>query len=491
MNFSISKISLRTRLLTITAFALLALLIAVLSAYRTARTSEFYAERQATANISTVLRELVRGRLDAEKFERNGKMPPHIREAFERYADEKTRSTAIAIHLEPEISAGFCTANGEAQGAIYNQNFNADELPYVQNACRNLSENNLHRYELKDSILLIETTEIDEAKNEIAGAFAVQSIGKSNIFADRFNFLTQSILLVSAIGLAVFSFLTLRDWRGGMEKIEIGLQEIPNNLSKRIDAPPIAELNAISLEINRLAEKLETNSSRQKTLEKDLAHSEKLAALGRMASGAAHEIRNPLAAMKLKIQLAERSQFDAEKMEKTFTVLGEEIERLDNIVKKMLEASRPSHLDLRKISLSGLLDQRLAMIKEKASAQSIEIQFEMSGKNILVEADAEKLTQVFDNLFNNALEAMPGGGILRVETQTENENFIIKISDSGAGIPKTERAKLFELFYTTKDKGTGLGLAISREIVEAHNGRLYFSESETGAMFIVEVPLLT
>ena len=490
MNFSISKISLRTRLLTITAFALIALLIAVLSAYRTARTSEFYAERQAQTSVMDVLRQLSRGITDEEDFRAKRKMPPHIREAFEKHKDVFTRSAVVALNGEREISAGYCSSSGQQLGAKRSQKFSSEEIPYVENICGNLSENGLRSYSFKDSTLYIGTAQIDDEKKEVATAYAIKSVGKSNIFADRFNLLTQGFLLVSAIGLLIFSFLTLRDWRGGMRKIESGRREIPNDLSKRIDAPPIAELNAISFEINNLAEKLEENLRRQKTLEKDLANNEKLAALGRVASGVAHEVRNPLAAMKLKIQLAQRQNFDREKLGKTFAVLNEEIARLDQLISRMLDAGKPKTLNFKACAPSSIVRERLEFIEEKADAQNVKIETDFSDAEAKAEIDAKKITQVFDNLFNNALEAMPDGGILKVETKVENNKFIVQISDSGRGISEAERAKLFELFYTTKDKGTGLGLAISREIVEAHNGRLYLSESATGAVFVVELPLL-
>ncbi len=491
MFLLLKKMSLRARLMALTAFALIALLIAVLSAYRTARTSEFYAERQAAASVNAAVRELSRRTNEAENFGgKDNKMPPHVREAFEKYQDVPTRRTAIALHGDSEVSGGFCDSKNEISGAIYNQNFSQDEMQFVQNACRGSNSNDTRRYDFQSSTLFVASADFDGADNEIKRVFAARSVAKSGVFADRFNFLTQSFLLISVIGLVVFSFLTLRDWRGGMLKIERGLREMPDDLSNRIDAPPLAELNRISLEINRLAENLETNLMRQKSLEKDLAHSEKLAALGRMASGAAHEIRNPLAAMKLKIQLAERSKFDAGKLEKTFAVLTEEIERLDNIVKKLLEASRPAKLNFSRIKIDDLLKNRLAMIAEKAAANSVEIKFETNDGVPEIEADAEKLTQVFDNLLNNALEAMPDGGILRVNVSTEYEKFIVEIADTGAGVDDGDKARIFELFYTTKDKGTGLGLAISREIVEAHGGKMRFeSELDKGAAFFVELPL--
>lgn len=487
MDFSISKISLRSRLLLLTAFAFLALLIAVLSAYRTAQTSAFYAERQAQTSVSAVLRELSRGTSETEYVGKNRKMPPHVREALENYADEKTRAAAIALRGEREISAGFCTANGANTGAIFNQNFSADESPYIQNICKNLSENGVRRYEFSNTTLFVETAQIEDESDEIKGAFAVRSIGKSGFFADRFNFLTQGFLLLSAIGLLIFAVLTLRDWRVGMRKIETGLQAIPNDLSERIDVPKISELAKISREINRLAENLETNLAKQNELEKNLATNEKLAALGRVASGVAHEIRNPLAAMKLKIQMAARNEFDKTKLEKTFAVLNEEIARLDNLISKMLDAGKQKKLNFALVSPTELLRERLEFLREKAEANKVEIKMDFSDADEKINIDGEKIKQVFDNLLLNALEAMSDGGTLNVRAFNNADKIICEFSDSGAGISPPEKEKIFEPFFTTKNKGTGLGLAISREIIEAHGGNLFLAESETGAKFIVEL----
>ncbi len=487
MNFSISKISLRSRLLLMTAFAFLALLIAVLSAYRTAQMSASYAERQAQTSIGAVLRELSRGTSDAEYLGRNHKMPPHVREAFENYADEKKRATAIGLHGEQEVSAGFCASDGVISGEIFNQNFSADESPYVKNVCKTLNENGVRRYEFANSTLFVETAQIEDENGAVKGAFAVRSVGKSGIFADRFNFLTQGFLLVSAIGLLLFSILTLRDWRGGMRKIESGLLVIPKDLSERINEPGISELAQISREINRLAENLETNLAKQNELEKDLATSEKLAALGRVASGVAHEIRNPLAAMKLKIQMAARQDFDKSKLEKTFAVLNEEIARLDNLISKMLDAGKQKKLNFKTISPTEILRERLAFISEKAEVQNVNIETEFNENIIKINADAEKLTQIFDNLLLNALEAMQNGGVLSIRAFNENDKIIYEFKDSGAGVSENEKEKIFEPFFTTKDKGTGLGLAISREIAEAHNGKLFLANSEYGAKFVLEL----
>lgn len=489
----------RTRLYLLTALVFFALLVAMVSAFRTARTTTVFAQRQAIININWAVRELAREAADFETnrgdFDRNRKLPPHLREIYSRYNDEFSRTTAATLYRFEEVSGGFCTTNSEFKGEIFKQNFSAEETSEVKKICRELSANNeteTKRIVFGGRILYIAVLPITDENNNfksnsINGVFAAREVAQANIFADRFNLLTQMFLLISIIISIIFAFLTLRDWRSGMFKIETGLSAISGDLSKRIDEPKIDELNIISREINNLAKNLESNIARQKQLENDLARNEKLAALGRVASGVAHEVRNPLASMKLKIQLAERNKTDKSKLNKTFNVLLEEIERLDGLVRKLLDVSRPSKMNLSEINLVDVIGRRISLIKEKAELNSVKIETSFA-ENLNVEADGEKLAQVFDNLLLNAVEAMPNGGILKVLAGANDNKAIVEISDEGTGISDDIKARLFEPFFTTKDKGTGLGLAISREIIEAHSGRLYSAESENGAKFVIELP---
>lgn len=487
----LQKMSLGMRLLVLTAFALIALLIALLSAYRTAQMSAIFTERQAETSVKTSLREILRESSNiGQRPDPNRKIPPHIKEINQRYSDDFSRSTAIALHRFEDVSGGFCSENGETKGAIFNQTFSTDEMQYIKNACQQIANNQsfeTKKLEFTDSILFMAAEQTEEPNSEIKGAFTARSVAKTNFFAERFNLLTQGFLLLAVIGLVVFSLLTLREWRRGMLKIENGLGEISQDLKARIDLPKLTELNQIGFSINGLAENLEKNLQRQKELETDLTRNEKLAALGRVASGIAHEVRNPLASMKLKIQLAERANFAPEKLEKTFTVLRGEIERLDNLVKKLLDISRPTKLKTTELSLVSLIEQRLSFIKEKADAQNIFIKTEFADQDSIIKADGEKLAQVFDNLFLNALEAMPNGGNLQVSIVELTDYFQIKITDNGEGVAAESREKLFEPFFTTKEKGTGLGLAVSREIIEMHGGRIYLAET-IRTEFIIEIP---
>lgn len=497
----IGKISLRTRLFLLTVFALTALLIAVLSAFRTAQMSATFAERQTEISVNAAGRELAReapeiGKLP-NQFDKEGRLLPHLRDIYSRYTDEPSRTTAIALHRFENVSGGFCTNRGEPVGFISANQTAIDERQLASNICRNtvtdpdfiskkINVENVYFYTVTMPVFS-ETGLKEKSSNEIISAIAFKSLPKSDGYSDRFNLLTQGFLVVSVIVVALFSFLTLREWRRGMLKIESGLHEISQDLSARIDEQGIIELEKISKEINALAENLETNLARQKQLETDLTRHEKLAALGRVASGIAHEVRNPLASMKLKIQLAERNKFDTTKLEKTFNILEEEINRLDTLVKKLLDISRPTTLNMSRISLVNIIKQRLSLIEEQTRLQNISVETAFPSFEASVSADPEKLAQIFDNVFLNAIQSMPGGGNLSVAVKECSASFQVKIADDGSGIDKNARERLFEPFFTTRDNGTGLGLAISREIIEAHGGKIYLTDADR-TEFVVEIP---
>lgn len=515
---TLHKTSLRTRLVLLTAVSVLALVIALVSAYRTARTSEAFARRQAESNVSNAARELAReardypnGRSDSTAAATSGAkkrppmMPPHEREILARYNDSFSRSSAIALHRFADTAGGFCAGSGggEILGLTAAENFgampNEQEREAIKNFCRQMNRtqdfssgqiavgDNVFFYAVAPA--LFENDVGNETNGAIFGAFAFRRLPASpGVFGDWFNLLTQGFLLASVIGLTAFSFLTWRDWQSGMRQIETGLREISNDLRARIIAPPMPELNRVGNSINNLAADLDANLQRRKELEQTLVRNEKLAALGRVVAGVAHEVRNPLASMKLKIQLATRGDFEKRKIEKTFDVLQQEIERLDNLVKKLLDVSRPARLNFSGFSLIELIRQRLSLVAEQAAAQNVKIEFNAPGEAAKIIADRERLAQVFDNLFRNALEAMPSGGTLEISLEKESDFYRVKIADTGAGFSAEERERLFEPFFTTRDKGTGLGLTISRELTEAHGGKIRLIDDEAkGAAFVVEL----
>ena len=502
--------SLRSRLLILTAFSVVALLIALLSAWRTAATSEAFARRQAELSVSGAAGELAReardyptGRSDPGGDDKNKRMPPHEREIFARFTDSFERSAAIALHRFGETAGGFCLSDGNVQALVSGDNFGfaptVRELEAVVNVCRQTGaagDFTTQQIVVDNRVLLVSAQplraqlDLSETRpDSMTGTVAFRRWQPSSVLNDSFSLLTQGFLLLSVVGLAAFSFLTWRDWQRGMKQIETGLEQLSGDLEARIVSPPVLELKRISQSINDLATNLKDNLIRQKELEQSIAKNEKLVALGRVVAGVAHEVRNPLASIKLKIQLAERHKFDGAKMEKTFLVLGEEIDRLDTLVKKLLDVSRPAKLNFSSFSLVELIVQRISLLVETAAGQNVTVELDRRDETTQVFADRERLAQVFDNLFRNSLEAMPEGGKLKIRIEKAVDSYLVYISDEGQGFSPTERERLFEPFFTTKETGTGLGLTISREIAKAHGGTIYLSErAESGATFIVELP---
>jgi signal transduction histidine kinase len=166
---------------------------------------------------------------------------------------------------------------------------------------------------------------------------------------------------------------------------------------------------------------------------------------------------------------------DESKKEEYLSFTGlilKEIRRVNEIVEQFLTLSRPFQLNLRISSLQELLKNLIALFQEEAFSQGVNLQTEVDPDLPLIRMDNERLTQAFINIMKNGMQAMGQGGILRVETHSLNDHVEVVISDSGSGIPPEQMEKIFNYYYTTKDKGVGLGLPIAHRIIEAHGGQL-------------------
>jgi two-component system sensor histidine kinase PilS (NtrC family) len=209
-----------------------------------------------------------------------------------------------------------------------------------------------------------------------------------------------------------------------------------------------------------------------KKLETEIKQKEKWAAVGELSANIAHEIRNPLAAMKGSIEMLREDKFPAKHREKLMDIALKEMSRLDNIVTEFLTYSRPRPLEIQNVDLHMLLDETMSLLNNiEQAVGNISIRKDFEG-TLFVDADPQKMKQVFWNLGINAIEAMKSGGELVIATREEADSVRITFSDTGAGIEQSTLEKIFFPFFTTKDEGTGLGLAIAYRIVEEHNGNL-------------------
>jgi len=242
----------------------------------------------------------------------------------------------------------------------------------------------------------------------------------------------------------------------------------------------------------RVAQVILRDVSARKKMEEQLIHTEKLAALGRLAASLAHEINNPLQAIRSSISLLAKRPLDEVKRERFLTVADQEVERLIQLVQRTIDFYRPSKERWEDTDVNALLEDTLALSSKQLQHSGIKITKELPARLPLVEALPNYLKQVFINVVLNAVEAMPHGGELTVRTglDSENDELAIAFRDTGVGIPSSDLPYVFEPFYTTKERGTGLGLAISYSIVERHGGRMEVQSKEgKGTTFTVRLPL--
>jgi two-component system sensor histidine kinase HydH len=224
--------------------------------------------------------------------------------------------------------------------------------------------------------------------------------------------------------------------------------------------------------------------------DKQIMQAEKMAAIGELAAGIAHEIRNPLGIITGSAETVRKHDHPKIRAEMVNYIL-EESKRINGLISTFLDFARPKEPKLVHCDLKEVLEKTLFLLSPKAKTMGIEIKKEVPIQPILVSADPEQLRQAFMNLGVNALEAMPQGGVLRVKmTEGTKDGLFIQFSDTGKGIPREMRTKIFDPFFTTKEGGTGLGLFIAHQIITKHGGDIVFQGGETGgSIFTISLPL--
>jgi len=216
--------------------------------------------------------------------------------------------------------------------------------------------------------------------------------------------------------------------------------------------------------------------SELKTLREELERSRTLAAIGNLAAGVAHEIRNPLSSLKGFATYFKEKYGDDADVKEVAGIMIEEIERLNRVITQLLNLARPASLKKEHTDLKGLVDQSIKTTSPEFDRQGVQIINEVAGTKVY--CDPDQMKQVFINLFLNALAATDLGGKVTVEAEELSDNrVLITISDTGCGIKPTDLPRVFDPFFTTKSSGTGLGLTIVHKVIEAHGGEVHISST--------------
>jgi signal transduction histidine kinase len=223
--------------------------------------------------------------------------------------------------------------------------------------------------------------------------------------------------------------------------------------------------------------------------DRQIMQSEKLASLGQLAAGIAHEIRNPLGIISGSAETLLK-QSDPETQREMAEYIVEESERLNSMIGNFLNFARPKDLRLQSCDLVEVLSRTLQLIKPQARSHNVEIVSSIPDEPFLVRIDPGQIQQAIMNIALNALEAMPQGGVCDVALSKNGKNRVmIRWSDTGPGVSTENLPSIFDPFFTTKDKGTGLGLSIAHTIIEKHGGTISVSaRPEKGTTFVINLP---
>ena len=233
------------------------------------------------------------------------------------------------------------------------------------------------------------------------------------------------------------------------------------------------------------------------TLEKsrtELRNAQKLASVGKLASSVAHEIRNPLTAIKMWLFWIREQMAARPEVNDAFDVVADEVVRLEHIVRNFLEFTRPPDLKVAPCDVCQLVDLTMQLMSHRLRESRIDLVRKCDDALPHVSADPQQLKQVLINLLDNAVEAMPQGGTIEVSATTETDKngqraVLVRIRDSGPGVPAEVARHIFEPFFSTKEHGTGLGLCIAANIMARHGGRLSLEPSVSGAAFAIFLPV--
>jgi PAS domain S-box-containing protein len=253
----------------------------------------------------------------------------------------------------------------------------------------------------------------------------------------------------------------------------------------------------------------------RKVLEMEMRRADRLASLGTLAAGMAHEIKNPLVALKTFTQLLPERYSDREFRENFSRLANQEVDRINYLVEQLLDFARPSLPSFRKTDISEILNNTLLLLRSKLAEQNIEVKEEIEKRSLMIMADGDQLKQVLLNIVINALQAMEEKGVLTIKAgvryATESgtvsargeglarrlhrlwsqDCVFIEISDTGKGISPKDLPHLFDPFFTTKESGAGLGLAIAHSIIEEHGGIVDVKSAlGEGTTFLITMPML-
>lgn len=483
----------RARLLFILAFLLIATLgVQYYLNLQTERQNERLREMQQQALVAGIA-------LGFNSISSSDRLRDFVKSEGQPFFDEKTTQQIkdiLVINNDWEIydslSDDYLPTRGENDETVNKKLADITDLPPLINANRlgndrknfpnadlsaDLSDNEAHAIPIETSF----------------GRFYVMVVLKTDK-KEAFQRAAQPLIYTLGI-LSISTLITIllvwRFTRPISQLSDAAKRVAEGNLCVRVQGAESGdELGQLAARFNEMTAELEKKGE----LEAKLQQVEKSAVVGRLASAIAHEIRNPLNYINLTLdqmraKFVPEDEQKAQTFDKLTSQLKNEVDRINQLVSDFLRYSRPLRLTLIPTNLRQVLDNSLNIIEAQADEQNVKISVLEHENASRILADAEILRSVFNNLFLNAIQAMPNGGGLNVSISPDENQVKIEITDSGEGISGENLPKIFEPYFSTKETGTGLGLAIVKRIVDEHNGTIEVESREgEGTRFTVKLP---
>lgn len=342
------------------------------------------------------------------------------------------------------------------------------------------------------SLTLFLTTETEKGIRKIYIIISMSRLNRVKQAGER-----DRLLVFAGLGILLIAVVAIFSRRFTQPITDLGQaarRVTAGNLDFEVPIKGPEEVSALAKTFNEML----TVLRRSRELEEQLQRSERSAVIGRLASGIAHEIRNPLNFINLSIDHLRETFGPANEAQRAqykhiLTTIKDELARLNRLVSDFLSYGRPAKLKLRELDALTLVEEVRDLVKAKADEQGVKITIESEGNGegngTRLNADPEQLKTCFSNLMINAIQAMPGGGELEVGLFPSNDQLEIEITDTGTGILPESLEQIFEPYYSTKETGIGLGLPLTKKIIEEHGGQISVeSEVGLGTTFIVSLP---
>ncbi|WP_066634655.1 ATP-binding protein [Desulfolucanica intricata] len=321
-------------------------------------------------------------------------------------------------------------------------------------------------------------------KKLVAVAWADERVHPVISYSEGIRFFSKIFTLIIIFIGAIGAMIIIHNYATRVRIIKEGLAELEKDLNKLLPDLP-GESGEIAQAINEMAISL----SHKEKLEEELHRSERLASLGHLVTGVAHELRNPIGIIKATVQLMEGEYKNDPEFKEFVTVIKEQINRQNTVIKELLDFGRPQKPVIQELSINVLLEGILTFTEPLLRQHKITLHRYLEPELPITKVDGERLKQVFVNIILNAVQAMQNGGNLTISTSASAESVNITFTDNGPGISSTDIPHIFDPFYTTKHSGTGLGLSISHQIVEQHGGTIDVTSTPgEGSTFKVILP---